>query len=168
MVHVQLIASKNKVAPLKLCMIPRLELQAAVLAVKVDALLKRELDLDFSQSYFWTDSEIKYIRNDSGRFRVFVGNRVSLIRELSDPGQWFYVETKANPADLVTRGQSYSKWLKDKWFNGPDKLHRYKSEWGLCDIKPANLLDDDPEVRKTPSVTVCDAVTGNDLEIQPR
>ena len=60
MVHVriQLIASKNKVAPLKLCTIPHLELQAVVLAVKVDALLKRELDLDFSQSFFWTDSEI--------------------------------------------------------------------------------------------------------------
>ena len=54
MIHVQLIASKNTVAPLKLCTIPRLELQAAVLAVKLDALLKRELDFDFSQSYFWT------------------------------------------------------------------------------------------------------------------
>ena len=83
----------------------------------------------------------KYIRNDSRRFHVFVGNRVSLIRELSDPEQWFYIETKADTADLVTRGQSYSKWDKDEWFNGPDKLHRYKSEWSLPDIKPANLLE---------------------------
>ena len=111
MINVNLIMSKSKVAPLKACTIPRLELQAAVLAVKVDALLKRELDLNFAQSYFWTDSEIvlKYIQNDSRRFHVYVANRVSLIREFSEPSQWFYIDTKVNPADLVTREYSYSK-----------------------------------------------------------
>lgn len=51
-INVQLVMSKGKVAPLKACTIPRLELQAAVLAVKVDALLRGELDLVFTQSFF--------------------------------------------------------------------------------------------------------------------
>ena len=35
---------------------------------------------------------------------MIVGDRVSLIRELSDPEQWFYIETKANPAVLFEMG----------------------------------------------------------------
>ncbi|XP_071848188.1 uncharacterized protein [Apostichopus japonicus] len=154
-IHVQLVMSKSKVAPLKLRTIPRLELQAAVLAVKVDSLLRRELALEFAKSYFWTDSEIvlKYIHNDSRRFHVFVGNRVSLIREFSDPQQWFHIETKANPADLVTRNCSFSKFNSSKWFNGPDKLGRYKNDWQTAKLNSLVLTDDDPEVKET-DVTV--------------
>ncbi|PIK39445.1 hypothetical protein BSL78_23710 [Apostichopus japonicus] len=154
-IHVQLVMSKSKVAPLKLRTIPRLELQAAVLAVKVDSLLRRELALEFAKSYFWTDSEVvlKYIHNDSRRFHVFVGNRVSLIREFSDPQQWFHIETKANPADLVTRNCSFSKFNSSKWFNGPDKLGRYKNDWQTAKLNSLVLTDDDPEVKET-DVTV--------------
>ena len=162
MINVVLIMSKSKVAPLKTCTIPRLELQAAVLAVKVDSLLKRELDIEFDQSFFWTDSEIvlKYIRNDSRRFHVFVANRVSLIREYSDPKQWSYIETKANPADLVTRGCIGSKLLGDKWLYGPDKMRQYKSEWDTARIGLLDLEDNDPEVRRTNCLTVCGVAAG--------
>ena len=159
MINVVLIMSKSKVAPLKTCTIPRLELQAAV---KVDSLLKRELDIEFDQSFFWTDSEIvlKYIRNDSRRFHVFVANRVSLIRVYSDPKQWSYIETKANPADLVTRGCMGSKLLGDKWLYGPDKMRQYKSEWDTARIRLLDLEDNDPEVRRTNCLTVCGVAAG--------
>ena len=168
MVHVQLVISKIKVAPLQLCTIPRLELQAAVLATKVDALLRRELDLDITSSYFWTDSEIvlKYISNDSRRFHVFVGNRISLIRQLTDPKQWHHIDGKSNPADLVTRPQSHLN-SDDIWFRGPDILHKYKHEWDVVKSKPIDLVEDDPEVRKSISVTAFGVVTTEYLDVVP-
>ncbi|XP_068243758.1 uncharacterized protein [Palaemon carinicauda] len=84
-IHVALVVSKSKVAPIEFMTIPRLELQAAVLAAKMDDMLRRELDLDLDLSYFWTDSKIvlRYISNESRCFNVFVGNRVSLIQLLT-------------------------------------------------------------------------------------
>ena len=50
--------AKSRLAPLKKMTIPRLELQAATLAVRQDALLRRELGLELSRSQYWTDSTI--------------------------------------------------------------------------------------------------------------
>ena len=158
-VHVALVMSKNKVAPLKRLTIPRLELQAAVLSVKVDAFLKSELDIAVLRSYFWVDSEVvlKYIANDCRRFHIFVGNRVSVIRQLSEPDQWHHVSGKDNPADLVTRGQSYDNIDMARWFSGPDFLRGYKSEWQMSGVDKDDL-GEDPEVRKNPITTCGNAV----------
>lgn len=43
-------------APLKTPTIPKMELTAATVAVKMDKLLKKELDLELRDSVFWTDS----------------------------------------------------------------------------------------------------------------
>ena len=94
-IHTQLLFSKCRVAPIKQRTIPRLELQAALLAA----------ELEIVGSYFWSDSEVvlSYIRNETTRFHVFVENRVSAIRQRSNPDDWQYVNTKDNPADLLTR-----------------------------------------------------------------
>lgn len=51
---------------LKAVTIPSLELTAAVLAARVDAMLKAELQIQLDESVFWTDSTsvLKYINND--------------------------------------------------------------------------------------------------------
>jgi hypothetical protein len=61
--------------------IPRLELQAAVLAVKVDEIARCELDVSLMESVFWTDSTtvLQYIANAGKRFQTFVANRVAVI-----------------------------------------------------------------------------------------
>ena len=150
-VHVQLICSKCRVAPIKQVTIPRLELQAAVTAVKIDEMLKRELNIQFDKTYFWTDSEIvlKYICNDSLRFHVYVGNRVGVIRRHSDKSEWNFISGKVNPADLVSRGESFHKFDMDTWLNGPAFLHDYQASWPKQpNISKSHLSIEDPEVKK--------------------
>ena len=47
---------RARVAPLKNITIPRMELTAAMLSVKVDKMLRAELQLLLENSVFWTDS----------------------------------------------------------------------------------------------------------------
>ncbi len=75
-IHVSFIVGKARVAPLKQITIPRLELQAATLALKMGKMLNRELQLQLEPSVLWTDSQsvLKYINNDQTRFCTFVAN----------------------------------------------------------------------------------------------
>ncbi|XP_056443841.1 uncharacterized protein LOC130380621 [Gadus chalcogrammus] len=104
-VHTAFLFGKTRVAPLKRVTIPRLELTAAMLAVKIDKMLKTELQTPLANSVFWTDSTsvLKYIRNDTKRFQTFVANRVGVIRESTDIDQWRHIATERNPADLASR-----------------------------------------------------------------
>lgn len=55
-IHVTILLGKGRVTPLKAITIPRLELSAAVLAAKVDAMVKAELSIQLQESVFWTNS----------------------------------------------------------------------------------------------------------------
>ena len=150
MVHTQLLVSKNKVAPVKQCTIPRLELQAALMAANLDHTIRHELELQITGSYFWTDSQVvlAYIRNESARFHIFVSNRVSKIRQLTNPEMWRYVRTDQNPADLLTRSKYLTEsQLRDTiWFQGPSWLSDYKSQWS-SEINIPVISPADPEVK---------------------
>ena len=64
-VHCILLMGKARVSPLKYVSIPRLELVAATLSVKVGLLLRQELEMKIDKEYFWTDSKVVlgYINN---------------------------------------------------------------------------------------------------------
>lgn len=87
--HCSFVIGKSRVSPLKQTTIPRLELTAAAVAVKMDKLMKSELNMPLKESTFWTDSTtvLRYIANDSARFKTFVANRVSLIRDHTQVSQ---------------------------------------------------------------------------------
>ena len=63
--------------------IPRLEVTAAVLSVKVAWLLQKELQIDDLKKRFWTDSQVvlAYIRSNYKRFQVFAANCIHQIKE---------------------------------------------------------------------------------------
>ena len=73
-VHCCLVIGKSRVTPLRMITIPRLELTAALLSVKISKLLQSAFKTTVHAEYFWTDSSIvlSYINNDAKRFHVFV------------------------------------------------------------------------------------------------
>ncbi|XP_064077711.1 uncharacterized protein LOC135195385 [Macrobrachium nipponense] len=48
--------------------------------------------------------------NDQARYKTFVANRVSRIREGSDQNEWRYVNSEWNPADDASHSQQYEMW----------------------------------------------------------
>ncbi len=120
-VHVTFLLSKARVAPLKQITIPRFELTTAVLAARVDKMLRAEIQFPLLDSVLWTDntSVLKYIQNEDKCFLTFVANRISAIREITTPLQWRYIPTSQNPAECCSRGLKADQLLKkrrmDQW-----------------------------------------------------
>ena len=52
-VHCTLLIAKTRLAPIKAITIPRQELAAATLAIQLDHLLRKELQLKIQSSTFW-------------------------------------------------------------------------------------------------------------------
>ena len=75
-IHCGLIMAKSRVAPLKTITVPRMELTAAVVSVKLHKFITEQLDLLINKTVFWTDSTLvlQYIRNEARRFHTFVTN----------------------------------------------------------------------------------------------
>ena len=115
-----------------------MELVAATLSVKISALLQKETQLLNVKETFRTDSEVVlgYIRNESRKFKVFVANRIELIRDHTDIYQWHYGGTKDNLADYSSRGTDVANdQAVQKWFLGPPLLWKSEAEWTIQDNK---------------------------------
>ena len=67
-----------------------LELVAAVLSVKIAALIRRELDIEWKNETFFIDGKVVlgYINNNTKKFKVFVANQIQQIHEGSIASQW--------------------------------------------------------------------------------
>lgn len=142
---------KARVAPSKCVTIPRMELIAATMASRIDMLWRKELRMDLLDSVFWTDSTsvLKYIRNETSRFKVFVTNRVSQILKASCSAQWRYVDTSSNPADIASRGVKVDVFIADAtWVSGPHFLLQPESEWPVEQEDLNHLSLGDPEVKR--------------------
>ena len=124
-VHCLFVMGKSRLSPLKPVTIPRLELSAAVLATRLNRMILQETELSINVSFYWSDSTcvLRYIANSERRYKTFVANLVTAIREQSIPCQWRYVGTKANPADDASRGLSAEAIVtSNRWTKGPEFL----------------------------------------------
>ena len=147
-IHCAFVIGKSRVVPLKVQTIPRLELTAALISVRMSAFLQQELDLGHVTEYFWTDSRVVlgYISNDTRRFHVFVANRVQEIRNHTEIAQWCYVKSSENPADEGSRGMKVEDFVQNStWIKGPKFLWEDISSYEQ--LKP-DIDPDDPEVKK--------------------
>ena len=131
-IHCSFVIGKARVAPIKAVSIPRLELTAAVLSVRLCQIVQKELNLPNCRSVYWTDSTavLQIIHNETKRFPIFVANRVVVINEHTEIKSWKYVPSKLNPADFATRGIPANQLnAMHPWLIGPNFLWQPVEEW---------------------------------------
>lgn len=146
-VRVNFVQAKNRVAPINKAStdagqsIPRLELLAATIAVRLTTTILDALELDCRDVFYWTDSStvITWIRKNSN-WTTFVYNRVKEIREFSNCEQWRHV-----PGNL--RGCTTDQLLVSRWWEGPEWL-RMKSENWPSNVHEVNEEEVNKELKK--------------------
>ncbi|XP_058446466.1 uncharacterized protein LOC131427358 [Malaya genurostris] len=138
-----LVASKAKVAPLKPVSVPRMELQAAVLGVRLAKTIGKSHSLRITQRFFWTDSMtvLAWLRGDPRRYRQYVMFRAGEILSETSLSEWRWLPTKLNVADVGTKwGTGPSFDPNNRWYASSEFLFENSVEnWPRHDrpIAPA-------------------------------
>eukprot|EP00112_Aurelia_sp_Birch-Aquarium-sp1_P026220 Seg9160.2 transcript_id=Seg9160.2/GoldUCD/mRNA.D3Y31 product="hypothetical protein" protein_id=Seg9160.2/GoldUCD/D3Y31 len=141
---VRFIAAKSRVAPLKQLTIPRLELQAAVLASRLAKTIQEESRIQFKDVKFFTDSSIalSWIQSPSRNYKPFVSSRLGEIQSNSDPSQWRHIPSEDNVADDLSRGIHVHE-LNGRWMHGPDFLQLEEELWPTKYVPPPAKEDNE-------------------------
>ena len=153
--------SKSRLAPMKdrTLTMPKLELQAAVLATRLKVSVLEQLKFRVNKTYFWTDSQItlKYIKNKSKRFPIFVMNRLHEIRANSDTTEWNYLPGELSPVDHCTRYTPFSQLMAQSWIDGhkclKDNSSFNSSESLTIDEKNVLTVIEERQVHITTNIT---------------
>uniref|UniRef100_A0A8D8XKE2 Uncharacterized protein n=1 Tax=Cacopsylla melanoneura TaxID=428564 RepID=A0A8D8XKE2_9HEMI len=159
-VKIHLIRSKTKVSPLKVQTIPKLELCAASLLVKVlDSLSFLHTRIKIDNTYLFSDSSIvlAWLNTQPHVLKTFVANRVVKILETTTPNQWRHVSSENNSADIASRGVLPSELVGNKlWFNGPSFLYEDPSLWPQASIVTSRESVPELKIGTGSNVLVCE------------
>ncbi|XP_070531344.1 uncharacterized protein [Cardiocondyla obscurior] len=129
----RMINAKTKVAPIKRLSIPRLELTAALLLIRLLILDIKALNIPQPAVFCWSDSTnaLAWINSPPSQCpSEYVRNRAATIQELLPNCSWNFVPGKENPADCATRGIKADQLSSNElWWQGPTWLIKDKSCW---------------------------------------
>ncbi|CAM1305549.1 Uncharacterised protein g4091 [Pycnogonum litorale] len=154
---VHLVISLARVAPIKRVTIPRLELLAAVIGVRLMNKVKEALQLSSPSCCYCTGSMVAlcWIKGSADRWKHFVANRVREIQELSGPNSWRFCPGDRNPADMVTRFHSVHETLKTStWLHGPSWLQDDHEKWPKAHQQDLKVSIPEIEARTSASLKV--------------
>lgn len=129
---VSFVMGRTRCAPNKYLSVPRLELQAAVLGVRLYKTVMESHSLNISKATFWSDSRtvLHWIKDERRRYKSFVANRISEILDKTTAAQWNWVPTKHNAADDATRDVYPPKFdVNSRWICGPSWLQEDETHW---------------------------------------
>ncbi|XP_062716692.1 uncharacterized protein LOC134292043 [Aedes albopictus] len=124
----RLLISKTKVAPLHPLTIPRKQLCAALLLVRLVCKVLPALTIPIRHVVLYSDSEIvlSWLKKRPYQLQTFVCNRINEIQTNSEGYTWKYVRSHHNPADIVSRGLmpceltiSELFWTGGEYINSP-------------------------------------------------
>ncbi|XP_058828874.1 uncharacterized protein LOC131688562 [Topomyia yanbarensis] len=131
-VQCSLVMSRAKVAPLKRQSIPRLELMAAVLGARMSQTILSSHNLQIARTFLWTDSRtvLSWLHSDTHGYKQFVAFRVGEILDLTRLVDWYWVPSKQNAADVLTKwGRGPPLQNDAEWKNGSYFLYQSRDQW---------------------------------------
>ena len=125
------VIGKCRVAPMQHLSMPRLELQAAVMAVRLKEQTVKEHETKIHSCNFWSDSTnvLQWIHSSHRKQIVFVANRVAEILDTTNVSQCNHVSGINNPADIGTRAINVDELKRSEWLTGPAWLKQRENEW---------------------------------------
>ncbi|XP_036327151.1 uncharacterized protein LOC118739748 [Rhagoletis pomonella] len=145
-----LLVSKSRVAPMKTVSVPRLELAAAELLSRLLVDVTRAMELSGVSYTLWTDSQVvlHWIGKIPRCLKTFVANRVASIQTNTDVKRWRYINTRDNPADMLSRGMKPSEIIHSKlWIQGPPWLKYNSERWPDCVFVPNTVAEAESEFK---------------------
>ncbi|XP_075163071.1 uncharacterized protein LOC142235696 [Haematobia irritans] len=116
-VKVMFVMGKTSCAPNRYHTILKLELQAAIMGVRLKNKIIAAHTIMICKVVFWSDSSavIMWIKSDHRQYKQFVANRVSEILDSSNVEQWRWISGKNNPADEATRFKNGFQYKADDY-----------------------------------------------------
>ena len=114
-----LLASRNRVAPMKPTTIPRMELKGAVLLAELLHFLMSTMEVGGMKAFVDSMTVLAWLASGE-RQPVFIRNRVTKIHQLVPGLSWNFISGADNPADIPSRGSTLGKLMSDtRWWYGP-------------------------------------------------
>ena len=141
-----LIIRKSKLAPVKnkLVTIPRLELQAALMASRIEVKILDQMDMAIGSVLLWSDLKtvLNYLRNTKTNFGPYIMRRCNEIRVNTRVDDWRYIPSEINIADVLSRGVSFDKFHLSTWFTGPEFLVSNNQNYDFEGLKDKTACDE--------------------------
>ncbi|XP_035206422.1 uncharacterized protein LOC118181402 [Stegodyphus dumicola] len=123
--------AKSRVAPLKELTIPRLELMACLLGVRLSKYVTEALTLDDIPKYFLDRFHHGHILDSKEMMRggLCGQSREGNLHVFTKANQWSYVPGHSNPADLPSRGCSPLQFFRIKLVERACLAQRPRDSW---------------------------------------